>query len=431
MPDSARYKIPVDYCIIFAICASFILIALFFDSPRQILLNLYKINISRSVLVTDYVALAGMGAALANAAFLGLFHLLLLIISKRESSGKIIAALFVTIGFSLFGKNLFNMFPIMVGVWLHVKFFSEKKSDMPIYVMFSGTIAPLVSEIAFLNESTSFLRIAVSYGVGLFAGFIFPAVTEAVKRMHRGYCLYNGGIAGGFIATFFVGVLRSVGIEILPENFWDTSNSVFLASLSYAIAAALILYGVLREGPGKAVKHFMQLLNEKDVNDNNYLSKYGSACYLNIGLMCVIATSLMLFLKIPINGPVLGGILTVTGFGAAGKHAKNTLPILLGSIGAAYFNHIDLATSMNALAILFSTGLAPVSGKRGWHCGIITGFLHVSVAIFIGQLNGGLNLYNNGFAGGFVVITVVPAIVCMKELYEKFRPPAKINEGDN
>jgi hypothetical protein len=50
---------------------------------------------------------------------------------------------------------------------------------------------------------------------------------------------------------------------------------------------------------------------------------------------------------------------------------------------------------------------------------MVVGFLHVSVAIFIGQLNGGLNLYNNGFAGGFVVITIVPVIVYFKELFEK------------
>jgi len=285
--------------------------------------------------------------------------------------------------------------------------------------MFSGTIAPLVSEIAFLDESASFIKIAAAYAVGIFVGFIFPVVAEAVKRMHRGYCLYNGGIAGGFIATFFVGLLRSVDIEILPENFWDTSNSLFLGRFAYAVAAALVLYGLVRDRPAAALKRFMGLLNEKDLDDNDYFAKYGSSCYLNIGIMCIIVTSLMIFLKIPVNGPVLGGILTVSGFAAAGKHPKNTLPILIGSVGAAHFNHIDPGASMNALAILFSTGLAPVSGRHGWLWGIITGFLHVSVAIFIGQLNGGLNLYNNGFAGGFVAITLVPLIVFLKGLVKK------------
>jgi hypothetical protein len=69
------------------------------------------------------------------------------------------------------------------------------------------------------------------------------------------------------------------------------------------------------------------------------------------------------------------------------------------------------------LAILFSTGLAPIAGKYGWHWGMIAGFVHVSVAIIIGDLNGGMNLYNNGFAGGFVAITAVPLIEFFKVLW--------------
>jgi len=431
MPGSDKYKIPADYFIVGCICLLFIIIALILDSPGQILQNYYKINTSRSVLITDYIALAGIGAALVNSAILGFFNLFLLILHRRDPNGKIIAALFLTIGFSLFGKNMFNALPIMMGVWLYGKCYKVKFSDLLVQVMLSGTIGPLVSEIAFLDESTSLVKIIAAYATGIFVGFIFPVVVEAVKRMHRGYCLYNGGIAGGFIATFFVGLLRSVNIEILPENFWDTSHSEFLAILTYAIAAALVIYGVAGYRPANACKRFAELLKEKNKNENDYFVKYGSTCYINIGVMCIVSTSLMLFLGIPINGPVLGGILTVTGFAAAGKHLINTLPIFIGSVAAVHFNHIDPTASVNALAILFSTGLAPIPGKHGWLSGIIVGFLHVSVAIFIGHLNGGLNLYNNGFAGGFVAITIVPIIVFFKELLIKNKNPDKIKEEDD
>jgi len=362
-----------------------------------------------------------MGAAFINAAVSGFLYLFLLIINKREPDGKIMAALFVTMGFSLFGKNLFNMFPILVGVWLYGKCYGVKFSDLFVKAMFSGTIAPLVSEIAFLDEWTSPVKILASYGVGLFAGFIFPVVTEAAKRMHRGYCLYNSGTAGGFIATFFVGLLRSVGIDILPASFWDTSHTLPLAGVAYVIAAALIVYGIAADKHEDVYKKFRQLLNEKDVNDDDYLVKYGNTCYISIGIMLIMSTSMMLCLKVPINGPVLGGIFTVAGFAAAGKHLKNATPVLLGSIIAAFLNHIEPAAPLNALAILFSTGLAPISGKHGWEWGVVVGFLHVSVALFIGQLNGGLNLYNSGFAGSFVAITIVPIITFFKELFIKHK----------
>jgi hypothetical protein len=426
MQDSAKFKIPADYFIAGCICVLFVVIAFVMDTPLQIFYGYLKINASRSVLITDYIALAGLSAALVNSAIQGFLVLFLLVINKRYPDGKIIAAFFLTIGFSLFGKNMFNTVPIMLGVWLYAKFYNKKFSELMVQVMGSGTIGPLVSELAFLNENFSLPRIIIAYGVGLFVGFIFPKVVEAVKRMHRGHCLYNSGIAGGFIATFFVGLLRSAGIDILPERYWDTSHSSFLAFLAYSVSIALIIYGIARETPKKVFRRFMELLNERDENDNDFFAKYGSTCYINIGIMCIVTTSLMLSLGIPINGPVLGGILTVAGFAAAGKHLKNTIPILAGSLIAAHFNFLDRNYPLNSLAILFSTGLAPVCGKYGMLAGIIVGFFHVSVAIFIGDLNGGLNLYNNGFAGGFIAITIVPLISSFKRLFARAKTRKKL-----
>ena len=62
------------------------------------------------------------------------------------------------------------------------------------------------------------------------------------------------------------------------------------------------------------------------------------------------------------------------------------------------------------LALLFSTTLAPVAGKFGVLVGLLAGYLHSSVALNVGLLYGGMNLYNNGFAGGIVAIFMVPVI---------------------
>ncbi|MCL2805799.1 MAG: DUF1576 domain-containing protein [Treponema sp.] len=414
-----KYRIPVDYIIMFCICILFIIIAFILNSPRQILDGYIKIHTSRNVLITDYVALAGIGAALVNSAILVLFNLFLLILNKREPNGKIIAVLFLTIGFSLFGKNMFNTIPIMAGVWLYGMVSGKKFSEMVIFAMISTTISPIVSEVAFLNNNFSIVKFLAAYGIGLFVGFIFPVIANYVKVMHNHYCLYNGGIAGGFIATMFAGFMRSIGIEIVPENLWDTSHTLQLAILAYSIALALIVYGIITDKPVNAFKKFRELLKEKDPDDCDYLTKYHNTCYINIGIMCIVSTTVMLVLGKPINGPILGGIFTVSGFAACGKHLKNATPIIIGSIIAVYLNHLDRTASVNTLAILFSTGLAPIAGKYGWHWGIITGFLHVSIAIFIGDVNGGLNLYNNGFAGSFIAVLILPIIVSFRTLHAK------------
>ena len=421
MPETDRYKIPVDYYIMFSICALLIIIAFILDTPRQIFDGYLKIHTSRSVLITDYIKLVGIGAAFLNSAILVIFNLLLLILCRRQPNGSVIAALFLSIGFSLFGKNMFNTLPIMAGVWLYGKTSGKNFSEIVIYAMLSTTIAPIVSEIAFLDNNTSIIKIITAYSIGVFVGFIFPVIADYVRSIHNLYCLYNGGIAGGFIATMFAGIMRSIGIEVIPENIWDTTHTPELSILTYSIAVALIMYGIITEKPANAFRKYRELLREKDPNDSDYLTKYHNTCYINIGVMCIISTSVMLFLKVPINGPVLGGIFTVTGFAACGKHLRNAIPILIGSIIAANLNHLEFTASLNTLAILFSTGLSPIAGKYGWHWGILTGFLHVSIAVFIGDINGGVNLYNNGFAGSFVAVLILPIITVSKELLHRIQ----------
>ncbi|MCL2809392.1 MAG: DUF1576 domain-containing protein [Treponema sp.] len=415
------FKIPVDYYIMFGICVLFIITAFIFDTPVQIFHGYILIHTSRSVLITDYIELAGIGAALINSAILVIFNLLILIVNKREPNGKIIAALFLTIGFSLFGKNMFNTIPIMAGVWLYGRVSGKKFSEMVVFAMVSTTIAPIVSEVAFLNDSFSIPRFVAAYGIGVFVGFIFPVIADYVQGMHNFYCLYNGGIAGGFIATMFAGFLRSVGVEIIPKNLWDTQHTMKLAIIAYVIAASLIIYGLVTESLKTAVKKYVELLKEHDPYDNDYLTKYHNTCYINIGIMCIVSTTVMLLLGKAINGPVLGGIFTVSGFAACGKNIRNAIPIIIGAIIAVYLNHLAFDASVNTLAILFSTGMAPIAGKYGWHWGIITGFLHVSVAVFIGDINGGLNLYNNGFAGSFISVLILPIIIVFKTLYTKLK----------
>ena len=423
--EPGKFKIPVDYYILFGICGLFIATAFLFNSPQQILDGFIRIQTSRSVLVTDYIVVGGIGAALVNSSLLTLLNLFLLLLLKRDSNGKIVAGLFLTLGFSLFGKNMLNSLPIMAGVWLYGRVSGKKFSDVIIFAMIGTTIAPIVSQIAFLNEYFNLPRFFSAYAIGIFVGFLFPLVADHVKRMHNNYCLYNGGIAGGFIATMSAGLLRSIGIEIVPENFWDNENTMPLAVLAYSIAAALIVYGVVMDKPKNAYKKYVKLLKEKNPDNSDYLKKYHNTCYINIGILCIVSTTVILILGKPINGPILGGIFTVAGFGGAGKHLRNVIPIMIGSTIAVYLNLFDFAAPVNALAILFSTGLAPIAGKYGWIWGIVTGFIHVSIAIFVGEINGGLNLYNNGFAGSFVAVLILPLILAFRAFHQKMKPKGR------
>ena len=51
-----------------------------------------------------------------------------------------------------------------------------------------------------------------------------------------------------------------------------------------------------------------------------------------------------------------------------------------------------------------------MAGEFGAVAGIIAGFLHSSVALNVGIVYGGMNLYNNGYAGGIVAVFMVPVV---------------------
>jgi len=129
-----------------------------------------------------------------------------------------------------------------------------------------------------------------------------------------------------------------------------------------------------------------------------------------MGINGITATVFLLLVGGDLNGPTMGGIFTIVGFGATGKHLRNILPVMLGVWLASLTKTWNISDPSPILALLFSTTLAPIAGEFGIIPGIIAGFLHSSVALNVGIVYGGMNLYNNGFAGGIIAAFMVPVI---------------------
>ena len=95
-----------------------------------------------------------------------------------------------------------------------------------------------------------------------------------------------------------------------------------------------------------------------------------------------------------LNGPTIGGIFTIVGFSATGKHIRNIAPIMFGVLFASFTKRWTINSPSPMLALLFSTTLAPIAGEFGVLMGLLAGFLHSSVALNVGIVYGGMNLYN-------------------------------------
>jgi hypothetical protein len=131
---------------------------------------------------------------------------------------------------------------------------------------------------------------------------------------------------------------------------------------------------------------------------------------INMGLVGVIGCAYILLAGGVFNGPTVGGVLTMVGFAAFGKHVLNVLPVMLGVYVGSWLSVWGPGQAGPLLAALFGTTLAPVSGRFGPPLGALGGVIHLTIVMRTAPWHAGLNLYNNGFAGGLTATLIVGII---------------------
>lgn len=381
-------------------------VGLLFDSPKEILEGYFNILKSPSHLLTDYMAVGGIGATFLNAGLLMLLASFVLWRRQQLLTGPIIAALFTLFGFSLFGKNLFNTIPITFGVYLYGKIEGLKFNTLTMNSLFGTALGPVVSYLCFGIGLPFFKGLLISYAVGIIIGMLIPALSASFLRFHQGYSLYNIGFTCGVIGLFIQGVFKSFNLEVKNVNVVSKGN-LRIAIIMYVFFAVVFALGFYLNG--YSFKNFGNLIKNSGRAPSDFGNIYGrGVSMINMSALGIIYTTYVLIMNQPLNGPILGGIFTIFGFGIFGKHIRNVLPILVGTLIAYFLNIYDPHSVSATVTILFATNLAPVAGEYGFIAGIFAGFCHVSIVSSVGVLHGGLNLYNNGFSGGFVAATLVP-----------------------
>jgi hypothetical protein len=365
-------------------------------------------------LITDYIGVGGLGATLVNSGSLTLIAILIFCQLKLPTTGLMIACLFTLAGISFFGKNLFNIWFIIAGVFLYGKYTQKPFKDL-VYTAFFGTaLAPVTTEIIFSTDSTPLIRIPLGIGISLAIGFILPPVSVNLLKVHQGFSLYNMGFTAGIVGILVVSLLNSYGIVPVPQMIWTSGNNKILGTYLFLIFLSMLMLGICLEiKPWEKLKRIWAFSGQL-VTDFVVMEGFG-ASLINMGINGLIAT-LYILVNGDLNGPTIGGILTIVGFSAFGKHPKNIIPIMLGVYIGTLGKNWNANDPSMLLAALFGTTLAPIAGQYGWAWGIIAGFIHSSAAQSVGVLHGGLNLYNNGFAAGIVATTLIPIIQSSQKL---------------
>ena len=402
------------YWVLLILAGVLLVFAIAAQPDISLLHGFWKIQVSESGLITDPMVTGGVGAALLNAAVVLFLSTMLIRWMKLPFTGAAFACLFLMGGFSLLGKNLMNITPILIGGWLHALYKRESFTKYVYLTLYGTCLSPMVS----------FLLVRVRPGMrwvsmsvcGLIIGFLLPAIARFTNRIHQGYNLYNVGFAAGILGLGIASVLKGFGVEFDSGVSWSRGGHGLLC-----VMVLVILLGLLGAGIAagcRSWKEYRHILHHSGRAVADFIILDGPGPTLvNMALVGGIGFVYLLALcpyGVRLNGPLVCCIFAMTGFGAFGKHPRNVLPVMAGAVLAALLLVAVPITSPGVLlATLLCTCLAPIAGQFGWGWGIAAGFIHMTIVQNTSILHGGMNLYNNGFAAGLVCILLIPIIKSM------------------
>jgi len=396
--------------LLIVIMLSFIVIGLITDGPGGALKGFIQIQVHSGRLISDFIPIGGIGGTLINASLAGAVGLFIIVLLKVQLSGPTYAAIFTIMGFGFFGKTPLNIIPIIFGVYLSSKIAGKMFQEYIIIALFGTALGPLVSFLVFEFGFTGVPAVAVGLIGGIITGFLLPSIAVSMLHLHQGYNLYNMGLSCGFFALFAASLVRATGHQFESTMVWYSGGSPVVIWLIPVLSLVLITTGLISEKM-KGIKEFIsiQKIPGRLPSDFMDMGSLGGAL-INSGLIGLAGSLYIYFVGGDFNGAMLAGLLTIMGFGAFGTHLKNSWPILLGVVLSTLLFGWELSSPGPLLAALFGTTLAPLAGQFGIVTGIIAGFIHLIMVMQTGAWQGGMNLYNNGFAGGLTAALIVAVI---------------------
>jgi hypothetical protein len=399
--------------VVAAYAAAFVVFGLAVDGPAAVARGLAAIIVSRDALLTDYFGIGGIGAGCVNAGLLTLCACYFYHRTGAKMTGAAVACLFLVLGFALFGKNLLNIWPIVIGVALYARFRGEPFSTHINTAFFGVALAPIFSEILFSGSLTAAVSVPLALATGLAIGFVLAPAAAQLFKAHMGHSLYNMGFTAGLVGTLVVALYKSYGFVPDPVFVWTTGSNVLLGTFLAVVFASMVAVGFWFDR--NLLSGLKKVITTSGQSPTDFIALAGIGPALaNMGLCGVIGMAYILAVGGELNGPVIGAIFTIVGFAAFGKHPRNIVPIMAGVFLGSLAKPWNVDDPSILLAALFGTTLAPIAGRFGWHWGVVAGFVHSSAALTVGPVHAGLNLYNNGFAAGIVASVLVPVILAIR-----------------
>ena len=333
----------------------------------------------------------------------------------------------------------------VLGIFIYCRAARMSFRDNLDMAMFSTAFGPFVSELFFRypfgeNLSVSLGGVTVyPFGIllavilAVFLGFSIPAMLPGAQKLHRGFNLYNGGLAFGLLGMFVYAFLfKTLGVQ--PSGNGPMVNEAYAAhGNSYALFCNLfflLVFGccLLRGWTlnGRSFAGYRELLADSG-HRTDFLQKYGPALtWMNLGfyglmMLCYFNLVILFTDGAGFTGATCGVTLAAMTFAASGQHPKNVWPILAGYGVLSLAVHLlcfaagqpvpwTLSTQGYINGAAFATGLCPFTGCYGKRIGIAAGGICAVLCTTTSAMHGGFVLYNGGLTAGITALLLLPMI---------------------
>ena len=157
--------------------------------------------------------------------------------------GAAVACLFLVLGFALFGKNLLNVWFIVLGVFLYARFKREPFAKHINVAFFGAALSPIFTEILFSSALPLQVSLPLAVATTLVLGFVLVPCAAHLFNAHMGHTLYNIGWVAGILGTLTVAIYKSYGFVPDPVFIWTTGNNGLLGSMLALLFIAMGLGG--------------------------------------------------------------------------------------------------------------------------------------------------------------------------------------------
>ena len=367
----------------------------------------------------------GLAGTFLNAAIICAICAAIYSLPGSKPDGVSVLAFFLTAGFCFWGSTILNIWFSFAGVLLYCLVMKKKPGAMANAFLFSTGLAPLITEMLFRYPGEAWhgftgLGIVLALAVGVFIGFLFPAVLPHSPQMRKGCGLYNAAVPIGLIAVVLRSLLYKIFTSAPPasENV-GLADSFVPVSVGFCLVvfALAIIWGLALGG----AKEYGRLLSDSGYNVD-YGTKYGSGeAILNFGIYGLFIVLYYLLIGAKWNAATLGCVFCMVCCCYKGSHPANVWPIMVGYVAASYIAEFvcgltgaEHTLMANAQAIVIglclANGLYPVTGVFCWKAGDVFVFFHYTFVTCVPLLHGAFCLYNGGFTAAFTCFLFIPVL---------------------